>query len=85
MSRSNILVTGASGYLGNNLLKALAKNNDYKLTALDIESNPDLLESIHFINTDINDAEQLHKAIEGIDLICHCASLGGTKHGLGES
>jgi nucleoside-diphosphate-sugar epimerase len=82
MSRSNILVTGASGYLGNNLLKALAKNNDYKLTALDIESNPDLLESIHFINTDINDAEQLHKAFEGIDLICHCASLGGTKHGL---
>jgi|TARA_Y100000294_G_C8557001_1_gene337557 nucleoside-diphosphate-sugar epimerase len=82
MIRPNILVTGASGYLGSNILKTLAKNNDYKLTALDIESNPNLLESIHFIKTDINDIELLYKAFEGIDLICHCASLGGTKHGL---
>jgi len=78
----NILVTGASGYLGSNLLKTLGKNKDYQLTALDIEPNPDLLKTIRFLKTDINSIELLNNAFDGIDLICHCASLGGTKHGL---
>ena len=80
MSMPNILVTGASGYLGSNLLKALGKNKDYQLTALDIEPNPDLLKTIRFLKTDINSIELLNNAFDGIDLICHCASLGGTKH-----
>ena len=82
MSMPNILVTGASGYLGSNLLKTLGKNKDYQLTALDIEPNPDLLKTIRFLKTDINSIELLNNAFDGIDLICHCASLGGTKHGL---
>ena len=82
MSAPNILVTGASGYLGSNLLKALDINKDYQLTALDIEPNLDLLKTIRFLKTDINNIELLNSAFDGIDLICHCASLGGTKHGL---
>jgi nucleoside-diphosphate-sugar epimerase len=82
MSAPNILVTGASGYLGSNLLKALGKNKDYQLTALDIEPNPDLLKTIRFLKIDINNIESLNSAFDGITLISHCASLGGTKHGL---
>ena len=82
MSMPSILVTGASGFLGSNLLKALGKSDDYRLTALDIEPNPDLLKKVRFLKIDINNIELLNNAFDGIDLICHCASLGGTKHGL---
>ena len=49
MSKPHLLITGASGYLGTHLLSALAKNNNYELTGLDIRNNSELPKSLHFV------------------------------------
>jgi len=78
MSKPDLLITGASGYLGTHLLTALAKNNKYDLTALDIRTNSKFQKSTRFVETDLNNIDLLSKTLEGVDLICHCASLGKT-------
>jgi len=82
MSKAHILVTGSSGYLGSNLLQKLFKNKDYELTALDIRNDSNLPKSVRFLKVDIGDSDLLNKAFNGVDLICHCASLGGTNYGI---
>ena len=82
MSKPHILVTGSSGYLASNLIEELSKNNNYNLTALDIEPSSKLPKSVNFQKVNISNADQLNIALDGVDLICHCASLGGTKYGV---
>ena len=78
MSKPHLLITGASGYLGTHLLTALAKNNKYDLTGLDIRTNSKFEKSTRFVEANLNNIDLLSKTLEGVDLICHCASLGKT-------
>ena len=78
MSKPHILVTGSSGYLGSHLLNALAQNNNYDLTGLDVRTNTKNQGSIRFVEADLNNIDLLNKTLDGVNLICHCASLGGT-------
>lgn len=78
MSKPHILVTGSSGYLGSHLLNALAQNNNYDLTGLDVRTNSKNQGSIRFVEADLNNIDLLNKTLDGVNLICHCASLGGT-------
>ena len=45
MNKSNLLVTGSSGYLGSHLLSELAKTNKYNLTGLDFIATSKYLNS----------------------------------------
>ena len=68
-------MTGASGYLGSNLVKKLSKNNNFNLVGLDIAHNKSITESIKFIKASLDNISLLNKALDGIDLICHCAGI----------
>jgi nucleoside-diphosphate-sugar epimerase len=76
MSKPHILITGASGNLGSHLIMALAKNNKYDLTGLDIRTNSKIQRSIRFVEADLNNIDLLSKTLNGVNLICHCASIG---------
>lgn len=72
-----VLVTGATGFLGGALCKALVKKN-YEVYALkrsnsDTEMLDDL--SIQYVAGDVTNRESVFKAIEGMDLVFHLAGL----------
>ena len=69
MSKKHLLITGASGYLGSNLLTELSKNNNYKLTGFDIRNYKEakkispytspIPNSVKFIKGDLFDVNSL--------------------------
>ena len=73
----NILVTGANGFIGSNLVKRLV-DDGYKVRSL-VRKTSDLtfLEGINteLIYGDITEVQSLHKAEQGIDKVYHVAGL----------
>ena len=74
----NILVTGASGFIGSHLIKKLAAKPDYKVTALARKqgSMPTKNANVKVIECDILDSERI-KAIGGFepDVVIHLAAI----------
>ena len=79
-----ILLTGATGYLGSNILKALVNENQHKVIALkrtfsNIFRIKDCLDKIIFYNLDEMDIEKVFSENK-IDIILHCATDYGRKN-----
>jgi len=70
-----ILVTGATGLVGEHLLKKLA-NTNVPVRALYRSSHPDIpWENIEWFKADILDVTALDNAMAGIDQVYHCAAI----------
>ncbi|MGX6443481.1 SDR family oxidoreductase [Neobacillus sp. K501] len=72
----NVLITGASGYLGRNLVKKLAKLNQFQIFAADIRDNGINDPFVTFVkldvrSPDVNEVMRLNK----IDTVIHLASI----------
>ncbi len=77
MSEKKALVTGANGFVGQNVCKELL-NNGYKVRAMhrknsNLSSLKDL--DLELIEGDLSDKNSLEKACEGIDYVFHIAAL----------
>ena len=77
-----ILVTGATGYIGNRLVKKLLKHG-HRVRAMVIENEP-LLENLKGVDCeiaegDITRKESLKTCLEGIKTVFHCAGITHTK------
>ncbi len=73
-----ILVTGATGYIGNRLVKKLVADG-HKVRAMVIKNDP-LLDSLkdvdcEIIEGDILDIESLRKPLEGVKTVFHLAAV----------
>src|SRR3989344_4034497 len=78
------LVTGGSGFIGTNLVRALIKNgNSVKIFDDYSRGNPqslkDLTNHIEFIKGDIRNFEEVRKACKNVDAVIHLAAINGTK------
>lgn len=80
------LVTGGSGFLGSNLVKALVARGDW-VRVLDDNSRgsleklgTDVLDQIDFVQADIRDRDAVVEASRGIDVMCHLAFINGTRY-----
>src|SRR6266480_3536886 len=78
------LVTGASGFIGSALVRALLKNgNDVR--ALDNESRGsrhrlrDIESQIEWIEGDVRDSSTVTRAVQGVDAVWHLAAINGTE------
>ncbi len=72
---SKILVTGAAGFVGSNLIEALEARGD-EVVSTDIH---DAGPGQHYISADIRDEDTMAKAMDGVHTIFHCASVVHTK------
>ncbi len=87
-----ILITGAAGFIGSNIVEYLLKHKVKKVIVLDnfltgFKSNvePFLAHpNYQFIEGDIRDLEVCKKACEGVDIVCHQAAMGSVPRSIQE-
>jgi nucleoside-diphosphate-sugar epimerase len=79
------LVTGASGFIGSALVRALVKHGDC-VRALDDDSRgsrgrlSDIETEIEWVQGDVRDPATVSKAVMGTDAVCHLAAVNGTEY-----
>jgi nucleoside-diphosphate-sugar epimerase len=71
----SILVTGGAGFLGINLCRYLVEKG-YRVISLDIAefTYPDMAGKVEVIKGDIRNADEVARAMQGIDIVVHCAA-----------
>lgn len=80
---TNVLVTGATGLVGSHLVERLIERGDRVRALVRTNSLPDFLQdqSIEIVTGELSDRASLERAVEGVEVIYHCAArppLGGT-------
>ena len=79
----NIVVTGAGGFLGGNLVRELLKQgHTVRAVIRKRTSGIDGL-SVETVTGDVRDIDSLHKAFSGMDAIFHCAAVVSIQGSLG--
>ncbi len=87
-SRTNVLITGATGFIGSHLVNALsALRPEVKITVF-VRPSSSLAclkeyEDISFSHGDLLDIGSLERSLEGIDIIYHLSGILG-RHGVPE-
>lgn len=78
MSKKVILICGATGFVGRNMLEYFGKNSHYKIRAVYNTRKPydtsHLLSEIEWINADLRDPNQVKQAVTGVDYIIQAAA-----------
>jgi len=75
----NFLVTGGSGFIGRNLVKALANIKNSKIYVIDKKITKFEKKNVFFLKADINKINSLNKISPKIDYIYHLAADLGVK------
>jgi len=92
LEEKTILITGAAGFIGSNIVEYLLKYKVKKVIVLDnfltgFRANVEqFLEhpNYQFIEGDIRDLEVCKKACEGVDVVCHQAAMGSVPRSVRE-
>ncbi len=78
MTPQKLLLCGASGFIGRNLLNTLLENPQYKIYATYFQTLPpqELLENarVQFLNVDLRNPSDVHRALEGMDIVLQAAA-----------
>ena len=80
----NILVTGASGFLGGRLVEVLSTQGNAVRAATRLVSRARALPGVEWVQCDLADEEELRVALRNIQTVFHCAALCGAPGSLEE-
>jgi UDP-glucose 4-epimerase len=91
MRGKNILITGAAGFIGSNLVESLIEEN--RIVAVDNLSNGSeenirefySHENFTFHKIDVKDKVKLKKVLDGIDIIFHLSANADVRRGYGDT
>ena len=72
-----VLVTGATGFLGNNIVRSLLAQGQHVTVAKRISSDPRTLDGldVEAVDVDLNDLTQISSIIADVDLVIHSAAM----------
>jgi 2-alkyl-3-oxoalkanoate reductase len=74
-----VLVTGATGFVGSHIAEALARRGDTVRALARSSADTAILEKagIAIVRGDLSDPESLKAAVDGVDVVVHCAAKVG--------
>jgi len=78
MKNSSILITGASGLIGRELIHQLIENGSTDLRAIDINDIDTPMPNVHFLKGDIGNAPE--SLFKGVNIVIHLASAIGVEY-----
>jgi nucleoside-diphosphate-sugar epimerase len=79
--KQKMLICGATGFLGRNILEHYCKNNKYDIRAVHFKRPPiSEYENVEWIHCDLRNSDDVKKAIEGVDIVLQfAATTSGAK------
>ena len=75
---TRVAVTGGSGNVGRYVVKALV-DRGYDVINLDHKQSREPAAKFSYV--DLTKRDQVHRALEGVDAVCHLGELAGPRHG----
>ena len=69
-----ILICGATGFIGRNLLNFYSKNKNYSIRATHFKRKPIAYENVEWIRCDLRDPAQVKSALNGVDIVMQFAA-----------
>ena len=73
-SKKNILICGATGFIGKNILLNLCKNKNYKIFAVHNNSKKISLPNVNWIRADLTNPKIVKKITRNIDILIQAAA-----------
>lgn len=71
---SNVLVTGAGGFLGTNMAKRLVEEASYVRGTLHTRGPQFNHQKLEYVNADLTNMEECRRVVEGMDYVFMCAA-----------
>ena len=69
-----ILICGATGFIGKNLVHHYSKNKDYKIKAVYNQRPPYQVENVSWVKCDLRDPNSVKAVLKDVDIIMHFAA-----------
>ncbi len=69
-----ILVCGATGFIGRNIVESLSKNKKYKVTAVYNRKKPFFIENVDFVQADLTVPSDVDRVIRSQDIVIQSAA-----------
>lgn len=69
-----VLVTGATGFIGRNLVEALANRDDLEVHGVAFKREPPSIAGVRWCVADLRDPGQADQVSRGFDVVIHCAA-----------
>jgi len=73
-NRQNVLLCGATGFIGRNIAQNFSKNKNYKLICTYNSSKPFKLKNCKWIKVDLRNSKQVNKITKNIDILIQAAA-----------
>ena len=73
--KKTILVCGATGFIGRNIIEHFANNENYKVIGVYHNRPPFIHEGVSWLQADLTNPAQVYSVLEGVDILIQAAAV----------
>jgi GDP-L-fucose synthase len=73
--KKTILVCGATGFIGRNIIEHFANNENYKVIGVYHKRPPFIHEGVSWLQADLTNPVQVYSVLEGVDILIQAAAV----------